>query len=338
VITQVVGNGSQSCPDASLGRCVKDGIVVSGNHLAGAQFRLAGEGRSWVLQSRGVASTTEVALHLPADLVAGTMVLTAVNDSGSATAEVFILRGEPGAPGANGSGASSGSAGDLDGSAIIGLINGAGTSGRISLERLPSGDEFVSLINGAATRISHEVLPLPIYHLSRGGATEGTSARIDPDVLSAYCADADGCTVQIGMRYFDGAAGLRTGPLCPLQMDADGTWGVGFMCNQRLLATEASDWRVAMIGGDLAEFYPVRAYDSAGAGRDDDATACYGNPNGCRVLSLWDFCTISEFAMNHGVARADGTPGGVGLHFYMEDTDVARFSHTSRTCELVIRD
>ncbi len=99
-LTQVSGNGAEACPQATLGRCMADGMIATGTNLHGATFTLEGDS-SFQLARLDAASDsdTQVALALPAGLTEGSYTLRAVNAAGSALQQVSVLQGPPGPAG-----------------------------------------------------------------------------------------------------------------------------------------------------------------------------------------------------------------------------------------------
>jgi hypothetical protein len=96
-LTAVFGNGSMSCSQATAGRCFADGLIVNGENLLGAEFKLTGATTFSLPRSlAGEQSAARAALDLPADLGAGQYTLVAYNSAGSDQTAVNILQGEPG--------------------------------------------------------------------------------------------------------------------------------------------------------------------------------------------------------------------------------------------------
>jgi hypothetical protein len=96
-LTAVLGNGSMSCSQATAGRCFADGLIVNGENLLGAEFKLTGAATFSLPRSpAGEQTALRVTLDLPADLGAGQYTLVAYNSAGSDQTAVNILQGEPG--------------------------------------------------------------------------------------------------------------------------------------------------------------------------------------------------------------------------------------------------
>ena len=146
VVSGVVGNGSQSCADSPDLRCFADAIVVQGENLLGATFRLdnQGAGPSFDLNIGAQNENHQVELALPTDLAEGAYLLVAVNGAGSDQLDVQILQGEPGPA--------------LTGQEMLTTINNEAT-GSFRVARLPTSDDVITHINNGTIKIDPDLLP-----------------------------------------------------------------------------------------------------------------------------------------------------------------------------------
>lgn len=269
-ISSVAGTSDLNCGDN--GSCIGTAFYVSGNHLTNTSFNLADSaGRTYDMTVQDGASDTAVTLvpvlaRRQADLFAdNNYVLTAVNQSGSTTANVSLLQGEPGP--------------DLTADQLIDRINTASPAKKIAASKLDvSGGG-----GGGGGLLYQETAASPTgftqdeYRVTLSGSTTATapSKDVDINILKDLCGDENGCEISLGATRFHGVATAsgtqqekdalaayvsdapRNGGTCRFFLDrATGSWTVSDDC-------VAIYGLYRSTGTNDAQGNPVYAYDRA---------------------------------------------------------------------------
>lgn len=361
-ITSISGNGSNACQAGpSAANCIGTALMVTGEHLEDATFQLVGQdigSSTYELLAEATANPNTYAL-IPnpaganANLLAGTYLLTAANSLGSDQVSVQLLQGEPGP--------------DATGSELIDRINASAT-GVIDESHLPplnaSGNEVISLINTGTGFINGAriqggagggTLTIHLINGTNSSSTEaitadrvhytvtpaGITTPIDDSVLTAYCADADGCEILMGAKFWLGApsepiAATHVNAPCRFYLDANRNWSISGACSQKYSLNPSG------------VFEPYSSYTwgkDGDAGNPSDPTPFVGTA-ALPVLGFNNVCFIAESDINAPASvTADAlrlqNDDGAGFQFFMAigwPQNSSFDAQGSRTCELTISD
>ncbi len=201
-IASVSGMSTETCEGGSP--CIGAGFVVAGAHLANTTFTISGpdgDATSYEMKrvnSAGDDNSAELTPVFPrrkVDFTEGRYILTAVNQAGSGTSNVQLLRGEAGPA--------------LTADQIIDKIN-TGTDGKKIQARFldvvgggGSGatGTLTSYTNGGAGQDTQLQLR-EMRVIVNGLADNATSQPVNNAKLEELCADANGCSITLGATRF----------------------------------------------------------------------------------------------------------------------------------------
>ena len=201
-LSSVAGMSTEICDDGVP--CIGAGFVVSGAHLANAIFTITGPDaaansyemtRVNATSDDNTAELTPVFPRRQVDLGEGTYVITAVNQSGTGNANVQLLRGEAGPA--------------LTADQLIDRINTASTGKKIQarfLDVVGGGGSgatgtLTSYENGGAP-VDSQLQLREMRVVVNGGTTNAASVAINESKLEELCADANGCSINLGATRF----------------------------------------------------------------------------------------------------------------------------------------
>lgn len=200
-IASVSGMSTETCDGSP---CIGAGFVVAGAHLANTTFTISGpdgDATSYEMKrvnSAGDDNSAELTPVFPRrkiDFTEGRYILTAVNQAGSDTSNVQLLRGEAGPA--------------LTADQIIDKIN-TGTDGKKIQARFldvvgggGSGatGTLTSYTNGGAGQDTQLQLR-EMRVIVNGLADNATSQPVNQAKLEELCADANGCSITLGATRF----------------------------------------------------------------------------------------------------------------------------------------
>ena len=245
-INTVAGTSELNCGEN--GACIGTAFLVTGAHFTNTTFNMAdSEGRTYDMTVQDGGNDNAVTLvpvlaRRQTDLFADRYVLTAVNQSGSATSELQLLQGEPGP--------------DLTADELIDRINTASANKKILASRLEGG---TSGGGGDAAGIVVKVN-------GSGSGGPAVSLDVDTEALKTLCGDDDGCDITLGATKFHGSG---TAALEAYEIEAALNGGTcRFFLNPSTLSWTVSQDCVAIYGlykyqSTAGDGTPVYVYDRA---------------------------------------------------------------------------